>query len=131
MIRIFWMETARLCHRPEFAALIARLSVYPEFCEIWQSLATGDGQHEPVSQSRPVTFGDCRYNVLSRRIFFPPEYQVLVLMPDNEAARRLTSAQQATGPKPIFAPKLHWLDAPLSSRRQEITTRRPAPGEKD
>jgi hypothetical protein len=131
LVRIFWMETARLCHRPEYAALIARLSNYSEFCEIWQSLVIGEGHHEPVSQSRPVTFGNLRYTVLSRRIFFPPEYQVLIFVPDNDAARDLARAQQATGPELIFAPKLHWLDAPLSSRRPEHTVRRPAPGQKD
>jgi hypothetical protein len=117
LIRIFWMETARLSHRPEYAMLISRLGAYQEFREIWQGLATRDDHLEPVSQSRPATFGDCRYIVLSRRIFFPPEYQVLVFVPDNEPARRLARSQQATGQEPIFAPKLHWLDAPLSSRR--------------
>jgi hypothetical protein len=110
-LRIFWMNTALYCHRPEYARLIDHLAEQPRFREMWLDLALrSDLPDEPITFVHSIAGARASFRVYSRTILFPPHYFLHEYVPDDDAAvQRVTIMREAGPPRAFFHRRLHWV----------------------
>jgi transcriptional regulator with XRE-family HTH domain len=110
-MRFFWLGTAHLCHRREYAELVTALRGEPLFDELWTGLVsdTESPVLEPLGFMHAVEREGARFRLNTRIIAFPANYMLWEYVPDDEAAwRRLREAQDKGPPEAIFADRIHW-----------------------
>jgi hypothetical protein len=110
-LRIFWMNTALYCHRPEYGRLIDHLAEQPRFRDMWLDLALrSDLTEEPITFVHSIAGARAAFRVYSRTILFPPHYFLHEYFPDDDrAAQRLTRMREDGPPRVYFHRRLHWV----------------------
>jgi hypothetical protein len=111
-LRIFWLSTAPLCHRPEYARLLEELDQQPNFRPLWMQLALGDDMlsHKPVAFAEGIGSDGPHFRVYSQTVTFPPTYYLHIYIPDDDEARERVNALGRQGrPLACYARDLHWL----------------------
>jgi len=118
-VRIFWITTAALSHRPEYAELVKLLGQEPGFRELWLELACGEPPvAEPLDFAYSLGGNGAQFRVFQRRIVLPPDYYLHEYVPDDDLARERLAALRTEGPPTVFFERdPHWVRAPLSIRR--------------
>lgn len=119
-VRIFWITTAALSHRPEYAELVRLLGQEPGFRELWLELARGEPPVvEPLDFAYSLGGNGAQFRVFQRRIVFPPDYYLHEYVPDDDLARERLEALRTEGPPEVFFERdAHWVRAPLSIGRE-------------
>ncbi len=111
-VRRFWMTTAILCYRPEYAELLRELDKEPDFRRHWLAMALDDSPKgmAPLMFAQDLEGGEARFRVFQTSFVFPPRYFLYEFMPINEAARNRLMDLQAKGPAALrCASRISWL----------------------
>ncbi len=118
-VRRFWMTTALLCYRPEYAELLRELDKEPDFRRHWLAMVLDDSPRgmRPLMFAQDLEGGEAHFRVYQTSFMFPPRYFLYEFMPINEAARTRLAALQARGPATVrCASRISWLQSqPASS----------------
>ena len=110
-LKLFWVRTAPLSYRPEYASLVTELEGIDGFRDAWLALAAPAASNEAVPLSYPQSLPNdiARFDVLEQGIVFPPLYVLQQYLPaDTLASERLQALVAAGPPTVAFSDAVGW-----------------------